>query len=553
MHGSAILLLSLDIAKQAATDFGRQAVFFEPTEKGIFAGLLNNALVSTLISPGNFNSKDSVGETAFPLTYNTEEEIGMNAKSKHTGDSAYTSGDFTFEGNIINELIYSLRAVGIELTVNIDGEIAFNSDKKDVTKQVDLTKNTKNGISSSLTELITNEIVRPGQNNQALPAIDASEASVKPEIQLLINHLQSILKRIKGIENPLIKFDNIASDENPAEMISRFIEHTKEQKSAELPNVTKPPNISSAQMALKSVQPLLSNISTLLRHFKEMNINESKTELYLNVPENTTEKIAEFLPAFTFRKQNLKNSNSGTVSKPVHNYTIDSSIENNWIAPSDKDPGLKSVNTKSIKEEGNQPKQIVNDKLTVEIKTPESKILERLVLKDGRGIKSVIAQKARPVETSKSGVTRLEIPQGEIVKTTMRIIKSTNPGETSSARLLLKPASLGTLDININVTGNVVNIKFNAEKSETFKFIESQAVVLRENIASAGLKPGIFEFGNREQYAGTYAHTQQEQAKEKQKRRYREEALKALQDLSGGNEIFYIPGNRFYYKGVEAI
>jgi len=104
------------------------------------------------------------------------------------------------------------------------------------------------------------------------------------------------------------------------------------------------------------------------------------------------------------------------------------------------------------------------------------------------------------INTDKSNTYEAKefIRLNDITKEIVKLSKNISENTTYSARILLKPESLGTLFVKIQLVNNEVNIKLNVEQKEVMKILESQIMTLKENLEKAGLKPTDINFSFRE-------------------------------------------------------
>jgi flagellar hook-length control protein FliK len=76
----------------------------------------------------------------------------------------------------------------------------------------------------------------------------------------------------------------------------------------------------------------------------------------------------------------------------------------------------------------------------------------------------------------------------EMGRAITNIVKNTQADTTSTARLLLKPESLGTVFVEITMKGNMAKLNIKADSREAVKSLESQIAALRDKLSQNGIK-----------------------------------------------------------------
>jgi flagellar hook-length control protein FliK len=88
--------------------------------------------------------------------------------------------------------------------------------------------------------------------------------------------------------------------------------------------------------------------------------------------------------------------------------------------------------------------------------------------------------------TNSVGLTSVRIE--DIAEKTLQIVKNLQNNTTTTARLLLKPPSLGTVFVEITMKDNVAQLTLRADTKEAVKGLESQLAILKDNLSQQGIK-----------------------------------------------------------------
>ncbi|MCX7736427.1 MAG: flagellar hook-length control protein FliK [Candidatus Kapabacteria bacterium] len=113
----------------------------------------------------------------------------------------------------------------------------------------------------------------------------------------------------------------------------------------------------------------------------------------------------------------------------------------------------------------------------------------------------------------------------EFTQTTLQLVRATPDNTTSTANLVIKPESLGTLFVQITMTDNKAKINIMADTSEAIKTIEQQIGALKEKLSQNGIvadsidigfksKEGEDKFSNNNQFAKQQDKKSKEDIKE---------------------------------------
>lgn len=130
----------------------------------------------------------------------------------------------------------------------------------------------------------------------------------------------------------------------------------------------------------------------------------------------------------------------------------------------------------------------------------------------GEKLNEIITEKnvlnAKPIKSDVeySSFTKIydNIKLNEIPKVTANIARNLNIGESSSARLLLQPKSLGTVFVELHMNGDVLKINFKTEKDSVKHIIENQMYILKDKLQNQGIKIENIDVRNYEQDATNY-------------------------------------------------
>lgn len=84
----------------------------------------------------------------------------------------------------------------------------------------------------------------------------------------------------------------------------------------------------------------------------------------------------------------------------------------------------------------------------------------------------------------------------EIPKLTSNLVKNLSENGSGTARLYLQPKSLGTVFVELQLTGDLLNVKFKTENSSVKQIIENQMFLLKDKLQNQGLKIENFDVRN---------------------------------------------------------
>ncbi len=87
----------------------------------------------------------------------------------------------------------------------------------------------------------------------------------------------------------------------------------------------------------------------------------------------------------------------------------------------------------------------------------------------------------------------------EFPSATLKLVKNTQDNSISSAKLTLKPESLGTLTVNITMAENVAKLSITADSKEALKSVESQISVLKEKLSQEGIQTDKIELSYKDE------------------------------------------------------
>lgn len=95
----------------------------------------------------------------------------------------------------------------------------------------------------------------------------------------------------------------------------------------------------------------------------------------------------------------------------------------------------------------------------------------------------------------------------EIIPRMLNIVKNLSDNSTSQAKLLLKPASLGTVIVDISLKDNIVKLKFRADSHDVVNSLENQIGQLKDKMTLQGLKVETIEVNiNQKDYENPLKH-----------------------------------------------
>jgi flagellar hook-length control protein FliK len=107
---------------------------------------------------------------------------------------------------------------------------------------------------------------------------------------------------------------------------------------------------------------------------------------------------------------------------------------------------------------------------------------------------SIKTQETKPGNPQELQKIRLS----EFPATAMRMIKNAGNNTISTARLTLKPESLGTLEVRISMSGDIATMSIKADSREAMKSLESQIGTLKEKLNQEGIKTENIELSYKD-------------------------------------------------------
>lgn len=120
----------------------------------------------------------------------------------------------------------------------------------------------------------------------------------------------------------------------------------------------------------------------------------------------------------------------------------------------------------------------------------------------------------------------------EFTQTTLQLIKATPENSTSTANLVLKPESLGTLFVQISMTDNKAKINIMADTSEAIKTIEQQIGALKEKLSQNGIITDSIDIGFKSKDGDEKLSNYNSQFTKQQDKKQKEEIKEYLKSLN---------------------
>lgn len=233
-------------------------------------------------------------------------------------------------------------------------------------------------------------------------------------------------------------------------------------------------------------------------------LNENKAYIKNNNKENKnniqnpqniiyTPKELSILTEITNKSNNIKNTNDITYTQ---NNTNKSQLIDN----------ISLMNN-------NQPKNNANNSIKQEFNANNShkKIAKTAIFKNDKHLQKYIGNIPNTsmnnlITTNISRTYELKSPlqPEEIAKELTKITKNIIDNNIYTARIILKPESLGTLFVKIQLISNKVNIKIDVEQMEVLKNLESQTPALKEALEKVGLKTEEINYRLKENLEDNY-------------------------------------------------
>lgn len=126
--------------------------------------------------------------------------------------------------------------------------------------------------------------------------------------------------------------------------------------------------------------------------------------------------------------------------------------------------------------------------------------------------------------------TRIE----NIGKTTGGIIKNMPDNSSSTAKLILKPASLGTVFVEISIKNNTAKVSFKAESTEAVVAIENQIGNLKEQLSKSSINIDTIDVKklNYQNEESISENTNNNKGNEQEERKTRKEFLDSFSQLA---------------------
>ncbi len=298
--------------------------------------------------------------------------------------------------------------------------------------------------------------------------------------------------------------------------------------------VAKETNIQSADI------PILGNINIdvenkTLQKIEKISIDEMKPNVLSEIAITKTENDSENADLNNNNSQNesnkdatLKNMNqknnlngifSGVEIKQDENIFSGTKIpENNQNEDIDTEiEGKNNSNDNKIQmNKNNQEFELINS--LNKIQTGGNEI--------NNSIKKIKAEHQLNQYTAK-------IYTNEFAKTTFNIISSLPENSTGTANLILKPASLGIIIVNINLKDKELNIDIRPENKEVAKSIENQIPQLKERLTGVGIQLESINIneGKTEQDLTEKKHTKQEQKAKQKEQEILQEYIRSFREI----------------------
>lgn len=186
-------------------------------------------------------------------------------------------------------------------------------------------------------------------------------------------------------------------------------------------------------------------------------------------------------------EQNPDNKNNESAKNPANNF-FENTKEQLYKNKQQNNSGKQSVISKdtTAKHETTSKSDLAGN-----IAKPAEIQVEKLVAR-------IKANDIKPASAESGPGTNQLTEPSQITQKTVRIAKGLNADGSAKARLILKPPSLGTVFVDINMNSAVANIKFRADSREIVRAIEKQIVVLREKLSHEGIRTDQIDVKLRE-------------------------------------------------------
>lgn len=117
-----------------------------------------------------------------------------------------------------------------------------------------------------------------------------------------------------------------------------------------------------------------------------------------------------------------------------------------------------------------------------------------------QAIKSEIAQ-AQSTENTQFMKYYDNVRLNDLPKITANIVKNLSSDTTTTAKLFLQPKSLGTVFVELQMTGDSLKLNFKTEKESVKQIIENQIYLLKDKLQNQGIKIENIDVKNFEQDA----------------------------------------------------
>jgi flagellar hook-length control protein FliK len=145
-----------------------------------------------------------------------------------------------------------------------------------------------------------------------------------------------------------------------------------------------------------------------------------------------------------------------------------------------------------------------------------------------------------------------KVDVAEFAQRTLQMVKSVPSNGITSAKLILSPPALGSLQIDISLKADHVRMSIKAENQDTLKMIENQIGALRDKLAEHGLKTEKIELTYRNENHEKHLDAGQEkQRRNEEDKKLRRDFLRTFSgnQLSGEeleSQLTYIPASGSY-------
>ena len=374
----------------------------------------------------------------------------------------------------------------IEFRVSKD----FNNKKEINTLKYDNTQNDKTIKSDS-------DNINPNQNNKQLQLLLSLKSnSYFPKETLSNNYVKTTNNNYSTIENLILNNYQVVNDIN--------------SKSADIPTLGNN-NIDVENKTLQkiekiSIDEMKPNVLGEIAITKTENDSEN-ADLNNNNSQNESNKDSKLNNIS--QKSNLNGIFSGVEIKQDEKFFSGIKIpENNQNEDIDTEiEGKNNSNDNKIQmNKNNQEFELINS--LNKLQTGGNEI--------NNSIKKIKAEHQLNQYTTK-------IYTNEFAKTTFNIISSMPENSIGTANLILKPASLGTIIVNINLKEKELNIDIRPENKEVAKSIENQIPQLKERLTGVGIQLESININD--------SRTEQDLAEKKQSKKEQKENNKEQEIL----------------------